>query len=296
MRKVSILKRGSWVAIFAPSGKVIKEDLLKGLCCLEAWGLRCAVKDSIFKSYRYFAGDDATRAKLLVELVSSNKYQAIWAARGGYGALRLLPFLERKLTAIKRPFWLIGFSDVSILLDYFFERFGLVTLHAPNVSSLLEIGLLPLEALYQTLFSKKDILLIGDTWRKGKIQARLVGGNLASLVSLLATPWFPDLSGKILFLEEVNEPPYRIDRMFTQLALSGALKGVVGLALGSFHTIETEILRELVEEIFPNGPIIASLPCGHTKQNFPLFIGANTQIVAKHKKGFLLQKHPTSEM
>ncbi len=291
MIKVPLLKKGSSVAIFAPSGKVVKENFLKGLRCLEAWGLKCTLQDSILKSYRYLAGKDSERANLLIELASSGNYEVIWAARGGYGTLRLLPFLEKNLKSIKKPFLLIGFSDVSILLNYFFERFGLITLHAPNVSSLLHTSLTALEALYQILFAKRNIKLIGNTWRKGKVQARLVGGNLASLVSLLATPWFPDLDGKILFLEEVNEPPYRIDRMLTQLALSGTLEGIVGLVLGSFQTIKSKVLRELVNEIFPDIPIIASIPCGHTLQNFPLFIGANTEILAE-EKGILFQKHP----
>ena len=285
-----MLKRGARVGIFAPSGAIIRENLSKGLRCLEAWGFKCYVPEQIFEKCRYLAGDDAHRANLFIELVSSGECEILWAARGGYGALRLLPFLEQNISSLKRPFWLIGFSDVSILLIYFYQRFGLITLHAPVVASLLDTSLCALGALRCLLFSQGEVRLTGEAWREGRVCRPLVGGNLASLVSLLGTPWFPDLQGKILFLEEVNEPAYRVDRMFTQLALSGALEGVEGLALGSFTLVKPRFLWELVTEIFPRGPVVSALPCGHTGQNFPLFIGAETELWAKGTEGVLSQR------
>ncbi len=290
MLKLPVLKRGARVGIFAPSGAITRENLSKGLRCLEAWGFKCHVSEQIFEKCRYLAGDDARRASLLIEWASSGAFDVLWAARGGYGALRLLPFLEQDLSSLKHPFWLIGFSDVSILLNYFYQRFGLITLHGPVVASLLDTSLCALGALRCILFSQRGVQLTGEAWREGRVCRPLIGGNLASLVSLLGTPWFPDLRGKILFLEEVNEPAYRVDRMFTQLALSGALEGVEGLALGSFTLVKPRFLWELVMEVFPKGPVVAALPCGHTGQNFPLFIGAETELWAKETEGGLFQR------
>ncbi len=266
------IRRGSRVAVFAPSGAVTWSRLAKGLRCLEAWGLFYDLSPGIFFKHHYLAGKDAFRAGFLLERLLSGTYDILWAARGGYGSVRLLPFLENAPGPPKTACWVIGFSDVSILLNYFALKWGLPCLHAPVIASLMDTSLGALASLRAVLWQHQEIRLGGTPWRLGKAKGPLVGGNLVSLMSLLGTPWFPELSGKILFLEEVNESTYRVDRLFTQLYLSGKLKGVKGMVLGSFIGVDPKRLREIVLSIF-QGPVLASLPCGHTIQNYPLLIG-----------------------
>jgi len=282
--------RRTRVAVFAPSGAVREEDLARGLRCLEAWGFRYEVSPEVFSRHHYLAGKDALRANFLVEKLLSDTCEVLWAARGGYGSLRLLPYLEKALIKITRPCLLIGFSDVSILLNFFATRLGFPCLHAPVLTTLLDTNREALLALRRVLLEGDGILLCGECWREGEVTGPLLGGNLASLVSLLGTPWFPDLQGKILFLEEVNEPTYRVDRLFTQLALAGKLQEVAGLVLGSFVGVDMERLKELVLEVFQGGPVIAGLPCGHTPENFPLFIGVETKLEAFSRRGILRQE------
>ncbi len=278
MAKPPRLRQGSRVAVFAPSGAVTWDQLAKGLRCLEAWGFSCEVSPHVFSRHYYLAGQDAARAGFLIERLLSGQYEVLWAARGGYGALRLLPFLDEALSQPPPCCWIIGFSDVSILLNYLATRWGLPCLHAPMVSSLLDTSIGALAALHGVLWKGRGVSLKGEVWRGGEAQGPLLGGNLTSLVSLLGTPWFPDLSGKILFLEEVHESTYRVDRLLTQLAFSGRLNGVKALVLGGFVGVDLKRLQELVQEIFPQGPILARIPCGHTLQNYPLFIGHTARI------------------
>ncbi len=272
MARAPLLRQGSRVAVFAPSGAVTWDQLAKGLRCLEAWGFSCEISPHVFVRHYYLAGHDAARAGFFIEKILSGQYEILWAARGGYGALRLLPFLDEALPK-PPPCWVIGFSDVSILLNYLATRWGFCCLHAPVVASLLDTSIGALAALHGVLCKGKGIHLKGEPWRKGEAEGILLGGNLTSLVSLLGTPWFPDLSGKILFLEEVHESTYRVDRLLTQLALSRRLEGVKAIVLGSFVGVDQKRLRELVLEVFTQGPVLAQLPCGHTLQNYPLFIG-----------------------
>ena len=275
-------------AIFSPSGAVDFEKFQKNLEFLESWGLNIEVSPNSFQKCRYLAGKDHERAWDLITLLSSG-YDFLWASRGGYGALRILPLLDECLENIKKPFWLIGFSDVSILLNYFATRFGLMTLHAPVVSSLYETSICAVAALKKTLFHGKGVYLVGKCWQEGDAEGLLLGGNLVSFVSLLGSKWFPDVSGKILFFEEINEDLYRLDRMFTQLYHAGVFAEISGLALGEFKDIDACALKELICEYF-QGPVVAGLPVGHGAKNFPLFIGGKTKLKSQAKEAFLCQK------
>ncbi len=274
-------------AIFSPSGAVDYQKFQKNLALLQGWGLDIRVSHACFKRCRYLAGRDHERAWHFVSLLEKG-FDFLWASRGGYGALRLLPLLDEDLIDLRKPFWLIGFSDVSILLNYFTGRFGLITLHAPVITSLYETSICAIAALKKLLFAGEEIFLTGKSWEEGETEGLLLGGNLVSLVSLLGTRWFPDLSGKILFLEEINEDLYRIDRLFTQLYHAGVFQRISGLALGEFKGVDVNGLRELVYEYF-DGPTVAELPVGHTANNFPLLIGAKTRLVSRKEKAFLHQ-------
>ncbi len=285
------LKPKDYVAIFSPAGAVKKEDLDQGLNELKKLGFNYQLMASVWARCRYLAGRDEER--ILDLLQAFKKFPALWASRGGYGCLRLLPWLEALLPEkIRKTFWLIGFSDLTILLNYFYQRFGLLTLHGPMIHSLPYTSPEALKTLKRLLLGQQRLLLYkGVFWREGEAEGPLLGGNLSSLVSLLGTPWFPDLNGALLFLEEVNESPYRVDRLLSQLAFSGKLDQVKALILGEFSGLSPETLREIVIELFP-GPILACLPIGHTPKNYPLLIGALSRIYSYQKEGFLEQIRP----
>ncbi len=280
------------VAVFSPSGAVSRRILLEGLKTLEGMGLNYYLASNIYARYRYLAGRDEERAEALVQLLSLG-FPGLWASRGGFGALRLLSLLEKLLpSSLSKPFWLLGFSDVSILLNYFWERYGLITLHAPVVSSLPETSINALAVLRGLLFgSLQELFYPAEGWQEGEAEGFLVGGNLATLASLLGTPWFPCLKDRILFLEEINESPYRVDRLFSQLKAAGVLDKVKALALGDFSGLPSETLREIVLEHY-QGPILSGLPVGHGVDNFPLLIGAPTKVVIQGPRGYLKQIIP----
>ena len=284
------LGAGTCAAVFSPAGPVKKEDFERGLHELRFWELTYYLAPFALARCGHLAGRDEERAIDLVRLLGEG-FPLLWASRGGYGCLRLLPWLDELLPAeLESPFWLVGFSDVSILLNYFHQRFGLVTVHGPTVSSLPHTVPEARETLRRLLRGEQSSLLQqGIYWQDGEVSGPLLGGNLASLVSLLGTPWFPDLKGSLLFLEEVNESPYRVDRLLTQLALSGRLDGVKALVLGEFQGIKEDFLCEKVKEIF-SGPVLACLPVGHGPLNFPLLIGAPSRIFSLNGKGFLEQR------
>jgi len=283
-----LLAPGSKGAVFSPSGAVSYQKFQKNFFLLESWGLDIEISPECFRKCRYLAGSDHERTWHLISLLEEG-YDFLWAARGGYGALRLLHLLDEYLEDIKRPFWLIGFSDVSILLNYFTTRFELTTLHAPVITSLCETNIWALAALKNLLFSGKEIFLTGQSWQRGKTKGLLLGGNLVSLVSLLGSKWFPDLSGKILFLEEINEDLYRIDRLLTQLYHAGVFAEISGLALGEFKGVNLEELKEIICEYY-DGPTVAELPVGHGSNNFPILIGGETWLESQEGRAFLYQK------
>ncbi len=274
------------VVVVSPAGRIEIEPLRKGLRILRAWGLEVHTPQENFEACRYLAGRDERRARLLAKCWGS--FDILWASRGGYGSLRLLTFFDDLLTRPEKPFWFIGFSDVSILLNYFYGRFELITLHAPVLSSLYETSVYALAALKNCLFYEARIRLGGKGLKPGEARGPLIGGNLTSLVSLIGTPWQPNFEGKILFLEEVNEPPYRVDRLFTQLALTGAFRGIKGLVLGDFGEVPLAVLKEIAGEYF-EGPILAEVPAGHSVDNYPLFIGAETTLKVGPQSGCLEQ-------
>jgi len=283
------LKERDNIAVFSPAGVVQREELNLGLHELRSWGFAYHLSSFALSRCRYLAGRDEERVLDLMRTMT--EFPALWASRGGYGCLRLLPWLEELLPKRRhfKPFWLLGFSDLTILLNYFYQRYGLVTLHAPLVSSLPHIDPEARHTVRRLLLGQQRFVVYqGVFWREGSASGPLLGGNLASLVSLLGTPWFPNLDGALLLLEEVNESPYRVDRLLTQLSLSGELSKANALILGEFKGLGEDVLFELVTAVF-SGPILARLPVGHGTQNFPLFIGLPAQIYPHGNKGLLEQ-------
>ncbi len=283
------LRPGDTLGIVHPAGPVQDyKSFENGLQMLRDLGLRIRWQAPDGSGSDYLAADDQRRLHELHSLWADDAIKAIMAARGGYGCLRIMPGLDLELIR-KNPKWLIGFSDLTVLLNGIFAETGLIGLHGPVVTSLPRTDPDSLERFRAMLagefppfedISGLEILSPGRQQQAG----RLVGGNLTTLTHLIGTPWLPDLSGSILFLEDTAEQPYKLDRMLTQLVACGILENLAGLILGDFdpgHGDRLEMIR-LNEQVWKrvlelsrgsSYPIWGGFPIGHQQRNSPLPIG-----------------------
>lgn len=274
------LQPGDVIAIAAPSGAFSEERLRRGEAAITARGYRTRrfLPD---RPHRYFAGTDEERLRSLHEAFADPDVRAVFAARGGYGVTRLLDRLDWELVArSEKP--LVGFSDLTALHLCLLAR-GVRSIHGPVVTRLGEEPPESRERLFGLLEeAAPPPPLDGRTAVEGEAEGLLVGGCLSLLVALLGTPHLPRLDGCILFLEEVGEAPYRIDRMLTQLCASGALEHVAGIAIGQMTDCDGPLARgaEVAQEILGAlaKPLIVDLPFGHGETNLALPHGARARI------------------
>jgi muramoyltetrapeptide carboxypeptidase len=278
-----LLKRGDTIGLAAPAGPIKEEVLRQGLDLLRACGVKkVKVSPDICSRENYLAGSDTRRLEELHHLWEDDEVKAILAVRGGYGCARLLPKLDFDLIGSK-PKILIGFSDLTILLNVIHQRTGLMTFHGPMLSTLVRDGRPQMEAMLNelTVHGQENLVIKGlEILRPGNAEGRLIGGNLTCLAQLLATPYEPAWEGAILLLEDINEPAYRVDRLLTQLSLAGRLERVTGIILGEFldsdsHSInDLELVWQRALELTPDTiPVWANFPAGHGPRNITLPIG-----------------------
>ena len=280
------LKRGDTIGLVCPAGPVRDVARLQaGIRLIVDQGFAVKLCGPVEPCEGYLADTDEQRAAHLHRLWADEEVRAILAIRGGYGCLRLAGLLDWELFA-RTPKWLIGFSDVTLLLNTLFRRCGLVSVHGPVATSLARSDEQSLVSLFTLLTGtlEERIRPRGlEVLRGGTGRGPLVGGNLTTLVHLLGTPWDHSWDGCILLLEDTNEPLYRLDRMLTQLALAGRFERLAGLILGDFDLAGTDSLaglrlREAVwarvlELVGPGFPVWADFPAGHRTANLALPIG-----------------------
>ncbi len=290
MLRPARLAPGSRVALVAPAGPVTEERVAGALERCAALGLEAVLGASARERAAYFAGPDALRAADLQQAIDDPATAAIWALRGGYGAMRLLPMVDFA-PLLARPKALIGFSDITAL-HLVLARSGLVSFHGPHPEAdvtpatdacfrrvLFEAapaGILPLPA-----GAERPVTLLS-----GVAEGTLTGGNLSMLSATCGTPGAMTAEGKIVFTEEVGEAGYRVDRMLTQLRLAGALDGAVGLACGQFTEVPPyahdrpmpEVLQEAAEML--GIPAVLGLPIGHVRDNWTLPLGIRARLDA----------------
>lgn len=278
------LSPGDTIRVVAPASPFDRAVFDKGVAALESLGFRVSWGEDLFESRRYLAGSDERRARELMEAFEDRGSRAIVCARGGYGTPRILPLLDFARIA-RSPKVFVGFSDPTAL-HLAFARHGIVSFHGPNVCGLAAFP--PERETFLAATTRPQPMgeiARGETVVPGRAEGPLVGGNLAMLAALAGTPFFPDLAGAILFVEDVGEKPFRIDRMLTTLRLAGALEGIAGIALGRFsgcvnpadtsfdgETIAKELARELGK------PCIAGLAFGHEGENRTIPVGVRGAI------------------
>ncbi len=271
------LAPGDVVSVIAPSSPFDRAAFDQGLARLGE-RYRPRLLPGIFERERYLAGSDARRAEALNEALADAESRAIFCARGGYGAMRLLPALAFP----ERPKLLVGFSDITAL-HAALQVHGWRSLHGPVLTQLGKLDPACVRALFDCLESSHHLpALAGIPVAPGQVEGPVLGGNLSVLTRLVGTPYLPRLDGAILFLEDVGEAPYRIDRMLQHLALAGLLGRIAGMALGTFagcgdaELSGSAIAREMALRL--GLPCVAELDVGHGSENRPLPLGARAQL------------------
>jgi muramoyltetrapeptide carboxypeptidase len=294
------LVRGMRVGLVAPASPPREaEGVRYAIDVLRSFGFEVVEGAHLWERNQYLAGTDRQRAEDVNRMFSDESIEAIFCLRGGYGTSRILPYLDYE--AIRaNPKIITGFSDITGLILAIHARTGLVTFHGPvaqqgftdytltefrNVmmEPVAPVGIAappPIEQREGLVESKNRITrFVG-----GKARGPLIGGNLSLLVNLVGTPYEPDFQGRILFLEDVDEAPYRVDRMLTQLWLAGKLQRVAGVALGKFSRADYDKNTFSLEEVFEQRfgelgvPAVRGLMIGHVTDRASVPLGVNAEL------------------
>ena len=297
----SRLHPGSTVAVVAPAGPVPADRLEEGLSVLREWGLRVRLADHVAgrdDALPHLAGSDAARAGDLVTAWTDPDVDAVWCARGEYGCHRIVDRLDYAAMAAAAPKLLVGFSDVTALHEAVAGRVGVVGLHAPVVTSLADAPPDSREHLRRLLFEPPDVV---DLFPAVKLRALaagsatgvLVGGNLRVLTASIGTRLERPGRGGIVVLEDIDEEPYRIDGMLTQLLRSGWFDGVRGVVAGAFTagatstgTAATAMDPSAVDAVLADRfrpldvPVVSGAPVGHVADNRPVPLGVSARLDA----------------
>ncbi len=282
------LKAGDTIGICAPSGRFDVEKLERGILVLKNLGFQIWVPQDIFQEKRYLAGGDRSRANCVNQLFSDPGIDGIICARGGFGAMRILNYLDWDLIR-KHPKAFIGFSDITAILMSIIEETGMPVIHGPSVVSLAGADQKTLDSLVNTLSGKKETIEIpgAAVIKEGACLGILKGGNLSTLCHLMGTRFQPDFSDAVLFFEDIGEPAYKIDRMLTQMKMAGLFDNIRGVITGSFENCRNEeYIEEIIRECFNEYPVpvISGLDAGHGKTNLSLSFGKPLQMDTKTLK------------
>lgn len=279
------LKKGDTIGVICPAGYMPKEKMKTCIQVLQRdWGFKVREGKTLGSGENYFSGSDAERLADLQAMIDDPEVKAILCARGGYGVGRIIDQVNFSRFR-KNPKWLIGYSDITVLHAHIHTRFHIASLHAPMAGAFQngEYKNEYVESLRQALTGKKAAYTaaVHPFNHPGKVSGILVGGNLALLAHLVGTPSDIRTKGKILFLEDVGEQLYNIDRMFHQLKRSGKLNSLAGLVIGGFTDCRDterpfgktvyEIIHDLVKEY--KYPVCYGFPVSHDKENYALKVG-----------------------
>jgi muramoyltetrapeptide carboxypeptidase len=303
------LEKGDTIGLIAPSGVLSEERFKKMLENIEALGYKPYSRHSILSEFGYLAGRDRERADELVHMFENKDVDAILCARGGYGATRMLDLIDyERIKANPKIF--IGYSDITAIINAIFQKTGLVCFHGPvGISTFNDFTLESFENVvcksqkkhkypYQREKDTDDDPEFDFyTISGGKAEGELVGGNLSVLASMIGTKFHPNFEGKIVYLEEIDEKTYKVDRMLTQLIQATNISKAAGIALGVFKNCNkndkpTFTLKELLIQIL--GPLaiptVYGFPFGHVENKMCLPNGINAKLDADKKTLKLIER------
>ncbi|GAA4268647.1 LD-carboxypeptidase [Hyunsoonleella aestuarii] len=301
LKQPPYLKAGDTVAIVAPSGilKNRTDEVQQAQKLLKSWGLHSIIGDHVFNKANHFAGTDDERCEDLQKVLDDPKIRAIWCARGGYGMVRILDKLDWS-SFKEKPKWIIGYSDITALHNDI-HNLGFESIHAMMCTSLQD----DLNSIEVTVSTFKDAvfgnslsyILEGSEYNKtGNSSGQLVGGNLTILHTMLGSKSSIDVAGKILFIEEIGEYKYHIDRILQSLKRAGYFNDCKGVVVGQMTklrknttlwgtSIEQLILDALSDYDFP---IAFNMPAGHEKENRALILGRNIELIVTKDQSKLI--------
>ncbi|MEQ8847704.1 LD-carboxypeptidase [Botrimarina sp.] len=294
--KPKALRPGDTIMIVAPAGELIEDRIRLAAQRLEEMGFRVIVPDDLFRRRGYLAGTDQQRADELMRAFTDPEVDAIFPGSGGYGVTRMLDLLDWDAIAAN-PKMVIGFSDITALHLAIAAKAGFGTFHSPNPQWGLgsDGGMPPFAAehFWRVLLASENGGAAGVVYEQpdglgprvclagGQARGRMTGGNLSLLAALTGTPYAAQTDGAVLFLEDVREAPYRVDRMLRQLEQSGALDSPAAVVLGQFRGCDAGddesslTLHEVFADYFADAPypVVANFPAGHVEQNATLPFG-----------------------
>ena len=281
------LEPGARIGIVAPAGSVEQAALEAGIAALRAEGFEVEIGAHVLARDGYLAGAAAERAADLLEFFRRGDIAAILCARGGFGSIQLLPHLSAELA--KYPKIFAGYSDITILLNWLCQSCGMVTFHGPMVADDLAGGLsADSRAQFWPILSglRRDWSIgLAETIRPGLAVGEMIGGCLSLLVTTLGTPYEIDTRGKLLFLEDVGEAPYRIERMLTHLKMAGKLDRPAGVVFGDFTNCRDggpRGIKEIIADVFYDAayPVATGMRAGHGQENLTLPFGVKMRLDA----------------
>ena len=289
MKQIPYLHQGSKIGIVAPARSVTLEEMQYAIEWLKEYGFEPVYDDRLFAEHHIFAGNDDFRAVVFQEYLDNKQIEAIWFARGGYGSIRIINKLDFT-SFLQHPKWLMGFSDTTVIHGKL-NRLGIPSIHSP----------MPFYFANKTPEAKQSLFnaLTGNTLcyeipthpqnRAGQMEGEIIGGNLSVLISMMGSDIFPDTDGKILFIEEVDEYIYHVDRMMRALKHAGKLKHLKGLIVGGLtqihdnthpfgQTVE-EVIAEVVSEY--DYPLCFGFPAGNFDDNRAIVFGQKIKVDIK---------------
>ncbi|MFN7313454.1 MAG: LD-carboxypeptidase [Bacteroidota bacterium] len=296
-----LLKPGDKIAIAAPARKISRDELAFAINEFESWGLEVVLHELLFEQHHQLAGTDSIRTEVFQSYINNSEVKAIIAARGGYGSVKIIDQLDFSPLRLS-PKWIIGYSDITVFHSHLHTNTNLCTLHAA-----MPINMLPEKLDGQSVLALKSLLMGDEPFHyelnqhpmnvEGEATAELVGGNLSVLYSLLGSVSDINTKGKILFIEDLDEYLYHVDRMMMALDRAGKLNQLEGLIVGGMSDMKDnqvpfgmsaeEIILERVKNY--GYPVCFGFPAGHEKVNLPLVFG-NTHHLKVRSSEIAFQK------
>ena len=290
------LKKGDKIAILSPARSITFEEVHPAMKLFQKWGLEVVLGSYIFNQENQMAGSDFQRAKDFQTMLDDASIRAVFCSRGGYGAVRIIDRLDFS-RFLRYPKWIVGYSDITVLHSHIHRHFGIETLHATMPLNMPESshGSLTVETMRKALFGEEIVYSkrLGTLDRTGAGEGILTGGNLSILYSLMGSHSQVDTRGKILFLEDIDEYLYHIDRMMMNLKRAKILGDLKGLIVGSMHEMKDNAVPfgYTANQIIVNAvkdyryPVCYDFPSGHGHENLALILGRNVRFIVDEEVG-----------
>jgi len=289
------LNSGDTIGIVAPAGYIDREKITGAAETISSNRFNVSFGKYLFGKHFNFSGHDGERLKDMQDMLDNPDISAILCARGGYGLIRIIEKLNFS-EFLKKPKWIIGFSDISILHAYLNHYLDVASIHGPMCKMISEQPQsYSVRTLFNLLSGQNPEYMIGNSVISEVISGKIIGGNLSIICSLIGSALDFNPSNKILFIEDIGEYHYKIDRMMHHLRISGKLDGLKALVTGQFSGLRdknTDFGESVIDIITRNvsnsgTPFFHSIPIGHEEENYPIILNANATIYSKNNQTYL---------